>query len=109
GRAGGLYPYALATSPTLSPGHGQPTADFSPAAGRRLLIHDRLFGIGRKGRIGLGSAQEIERVVELDVVLGFRRYIGDRARTFIAFLDALYVALEVGFAPRHVAALQLIR
>ena len=40
---------------------------------RRSLVHDRLGRVGREGRVGLHAADQVERVVELDVVLRIRQ------------------------------------
>src|SRR5690606_21253951 len=46
------------------------------------VLEFSLLRISREGRIGLFSAQQVERILKLHVVLGFRRHIGEGAGTF---------------------------
>src|SRR5690606_41796968 len=55
------------------------------------------------------TAQQVERIVELDIVLGLRRDIGGRTGTVVTLLRALDVATQLRFAARDVATRQILR
>src|SRR5690606_38415107 len=72
-------------------------------------VRDWRLRIWREGRVLLHAAQEIEREMQLFVVLGLPRNVSGRARLLFLGVAGLEVATQRGLAAGLDLALQLVR